>query len=42
VPARPSGKSRFSEGKAVRSGEDEEMKSGAKRELELGLTARCD
>jgi hypothetical protein len=38
VPARPSGRSRFSEGKAFGSGEGK-MESGARREVEQGLTA---
>jgi hypothetical protein len=38
VPARPSGKGRFREGKAFGSGESK-MKSGARREVEQGLTA---
>jgi hypothetical protein len=38
VPARPSGKGRFGEGKAFGSGEGE-MESGAMREVERGLTA---
>jgi hypothetical protein len=38
VPARPSGKGRFSEGKAFGSGEGK-MKSGARTEVEQGLTA---
>jgi hypothetical protein len=38
VPARPSGKSRFSEGKAFVSGKGR-MKSGARREVKQGLTA---
>jgi hypothetical protein len=38
VPARPSGRSRFGEGKAFGSGEDK-MESGARREVEQGLTA---
>jgi hypothetical protein len=33
VPARPSGKGRFGEGKAFGSGEDK-MESGARREVE--------
>jgi hypothetical protein len=37
VPARPSGKGRCSEGKAVGSGEGE-IESGARREVEQGLT----
>jgi hypothetical protein len=37
VPARPSGKGRFNEGKAFGSGEGKEMKSGARREVEQGL-----
>jgi hypothetical protein len=37
VPARPSGKGRFSEGKAFGSGEGK-MESGARREVEQGLT----
>jgi hypothetical protein len=36
VPARPSGKSKFSEGKAFGSGKGR-MKSGARREVERGL-----
>jgi hypothetical protein len=39
VPARPSGKGRFSDGKAIGSGEGKEMKSGVRREVEQGLTA---
>jgi hypothetical protein len=39
VPARPSDNSRFSEDKAFGSGEGKEMKSGARREVERGLTA---
>jgi hypothetical protein len=38
VPARPSSKGRFSEGKAIGSGKGR-MKSGARREVEQGLTA---
>jgi hypothetical protein len=38
VPARPSGKCRFSEGKAFGSGKGR-MRSGARREVEQGLTA---
>jgi hypothetical protein len=38
VPARPSGEGRFGEGKAFGSGEGE-MESGARREVEQGLTA---
>jgi hypothetical protein len=38
VPARPSGKGRFSEGKAFGSGEGE-TESGARREVEQGLAA---
>jgi hypothetical protein len=38
VPTRPSGKGRFSEGKAFGNGDDE-MKSGAKREIGHGFTA---
>jgi hypothetical protein len=38
VHARPSGKGSFSEGKAFGSGEGK-MKSGARREVEQGLTA---
>jgi hypothetical protein len=38
VPARPSGKDRFSEVKAFGSGEGL-MESGARREVEQGLTA---
>jgi hypothetical protein len=38
VPARPSGKGRFSEGKAFGSGEGK-MESGARAEVEQGLTA---
>jgi hypothetical protein len=37
VPACPSGKGRFIEGKAFGSGEGKEMKSGARREVEQGL-----
>jgi hypothetical protein len=41
VPARPSGKGRFSEGKAFGSGEGR-MRSGARREVELqGLMCSC-
>jgi hypothetical protein len=36
VPARPSGKGRFSEGKAFGEGK---MESGARGEVEQGLTA---
>jgi hypothetical protein len=36
VPTRPSGKSRFSEGKAFGSGEGL-MESGARREVEQGI-----
>jgi hypothetical protein len=36
VPARPSGKGRFSEGKAFGSGKGK-MRSGARREVEQGL-----
>jgi hypothetical protein len=39
MPARPSGEGRFSESKAFGSGEGKEMKSGARREVEHGLTA---
>jgi hypothetical protein len=38
VPARPSGKGRFSEGKAFGSGKGR-IESGARREVERGLTA---
>jgi hypothetical protein len=38
VPTRPSGKGRFSEGKAFGNGEGR-MKSRARREVEQGLTA---
>jgi hypothetical protein len=38
VPTRPSGKGRFGEDQAFGSGE-RKMKSGARREFELGLTA---
>jgi hypothetical protein len=38
VPARPSGKGRFGEGTVFGSGEGE-MESGARREVEQGLTA---
>jgi hypothetical protein len=38
VPARPSGKGRFSEGKVFGSRKGR-MKSGARREAEQGLTA---
>jgi hypothetical protein len=38
VPARPSGRSRFGEGKAFGSGKGR-MRSGARREIEQGLTA---
>jgi hypothetical protein len=38
VPARPSGRGRFSEGKAFGSGEGK-TESGARREVEQGLTA---
>jgi hypothetical protein len=38
VPARPSGKGRFSEGEAFGSGEGK-MESGARTEVEQGLTA---
>jgi hypothetical protein len=37
VPARPSGKGRFGEGKAFGSGEGR-MRSGARREVEQGLS----
>jgi hypothetical protein len=37
VPARPSGKDRFSEGEAFESGKGR-MRSGARREVEQGLT----
>jgi hypothetical protein len=40
VPARPSGKGRFSEGKAFGSGEGR-MRSGARREVEQGLMRSC-
>jgi hypothetical protein len=39
VPARPSGKGRFSKGKAFAGGEGKEMKRGARREVEQGLIA---
>jgi hypothetical protein len=39
LPTRPSGKCRFSEGKAFGSGEGKEMKSGARIEVEQGFTA---
>jgi hypothetical protein len=38
VPARPSGKGRFSEGKAFGSGKGK-MRGRARREVEQGLTA---
>jgi hypothetical protein len=38
VPARPSGKGRFGEGKVFGSGEGK-IESGARREVEQGLTA---
>jgi hypothetical protein len=38
VPVRTSGEGKFSEGKAFGSGKDR-MKSGARREVEQGLTA---
>jgi hypothetical protein len=38
VPTRPSGKGRFSEGKAFGSGKGR-MRSGARTEVEQGLTA---
>jgi hypothetical protein len=38
VPVRPSGKGRFSEGKAFGSGKGK-MEIGARREVEQGLTA---
>jgi hypothetical protein len=38
VPTRPSGKGRFSKGKAFGSGKGR-MRSGARREVEQGLTA---
>jgi hypothetical protein len=38
VPVRPSGKGRFSEGKAFGSGEGK-MESRSKREVEQGLSA---
>jgi hypothetical protein len=38
VPARPSGTGKFSEGKAFGSG-NARMRSGARREVERGLTA---
>jgi hypothetical protein len=38
VPARPSGRGRFGEGKAFGSGEGK-MEIGARREVEQGLTA---
>jgi hypothetical protein len=40
VPARPSGKVRFSEGKAFGSGKGR-MRSGARREVEQGLMRSC-
>jgi hypothetical protein len=40
VPARPSGKGRFSEGKAFGSGKSR-MRSGARREVEQGLMRSC-
>jgi hypothetical protein len=40
VPARPSGKGRFSEGKAFGSGKGR-MRSGARREVEQGLMCSC-
>jgi hypothetical protein len=40
VPARPSVKGRFSEGKTFRSGKGG-MRSGARRELEQGLMRLC-
>jgi hypothetical protein len=40
VPARPSCKGRFSEGKAFGSGEGG-MRSGARREIEQGLMRPC-
>jgi hypothetical protein len=39
VPVRPSGKGRFCEGKAFGSGEGNDTESGARREVEQGLTA---
>jgi hypothetical protein len=40
VPARPSGKGRFSEGKAFGSGKGR-LRSGARREVEQGLMRSC-
>jgi hypothetical protein len=40
VPARPSGKGRYSEGKAFGSGKGR-MRSGARREVEQGLMRSC-
>jgi hypothetical protein len=40
VPACPSGKVRYSEGKAFRSGKGR-MRSGARREVERGLMRSC-
>jgi hypothetical protein len=40
VPARPSGKGRFSEGKGFGSGKGR-MRSGARREVEQGLMRSC-
>jgi hypothetical protein len=39
VPARPSGKCRFSKDKKFGSEEGKEIKSGARRGVERGLTA---
>jgi hypothetical protein len=40
VPARPSGRGRFSKGKAFGSGKGR-MRSGARREVEQGLMRSC-
>jgi hypothetical protein len=40
VPARPSGKGRFRDGKAFGSGKGR-MRSGARREVEQGLMSSC-
>jgi hypothetical protein len=40
VPARPSGKGRFSEGKAFGSGKGK-MEGGARKEVEQGLMRSC-
>jgi hypothetical protein len=40
VPARPSGRGRFSEGKAFGNGKGR-MRSGARREVEQGLMRSC-